>query len=179
MNTKVCNKCGIEKTTNNFTFRKETGKYRCTCHECRRKEYRTNKKIRNIAIKRAKEYYKNNTQKVLKQKKNRYVNNLEKVLYDSARRRAKERNVPFDIEISDIIIPKKCPIFGFAFEIGTKNKQKSASVDRIIPNKGYVKGNIIVVSLKANTMKSNATIDEIKKLYEFYKKIIKNKEGGK
>ena len=66
-------------------------------------------------------------------------------------------------------------------QIGTKDKQKSPSLDRIIPEKGYVKGNIIVVSLKANTMKNNATIEEIKNLYDFYNNIDtyldKRKEG--
>lgn len=172
MNTKICNKCGKEKTLDNFTLRKDTGKYRCVCHECRRKDYKDNEELRNKAINRAKEYYKNNKQKVLTLRKQRYKENLQKVLYKSAKDRAKKKNIPFNIDIEDIIIPEKCPVFGFKFEIGTKDKQKSPSLDRIIPEKGYVKGNIIVVSLKANTMKNNASIDEIKKLYDFYKNIM-------
>lgn len=172
MNTKICNKCRKEKTLDNFTFRKDTGKYRSVCHECRRKEYKNNKELRNKAIKRAKEYYKNNKQKVLTLRKQRYKENLQKALYKSAKDRAKKKNIPFNIDIEDIIIPERCPVFGFEFEIGTKDKQKSPSLDRIIPEKGYVKGNIIVVSLKANTMKNNATLNEIKQLYNFYKNIM-------
>lgn len=172
MNTKICNKCREEKTLDNFTLRKDTGKYRCVCHECRRKEYKENKKLRKKAINRAKEYYKNNKQKVLTLRKQRYKENLQKVLYKSAKDRAKKKNIPFNIDIEDIIIPERCPVFGFKFEIGTKNKQKSPSLDRIIPEKGYVKGNIIVVSLKANAMKNNATLNEIKQLYDFYKNIM-------
>ena len=172
MNTKICSKCGIEKTLDNFTLRKDTGKYRCVCHECRRNEYKNNEELRNKAKERAKEFYKNNREKELLLGKKRYRENLQKSLYNSAKRRAKAKNIPFNIDIDDIVIPKKCPVFGFDFEIGTKNKQKSPSLDRIIPEKGYVKGNIIVVSLKANTMKSNATLEEIKALYDFYKNII-------
>ena len=146
MKNKICIKCGIEKSLDNFTLRKDTGKYRGVCHECRRKEYRENKEVNK-----------------------------------QTKERAKEKNIPFNIDVSDIIIPKKCPVFGFDLVIGTKDKQKSPSLDRIIPEKGYVKGNIIVVSLKANTMKSNATIEEIKNLYDFYSNIDtyldKQKEG--
>ena len=181
MKSKVCIKCGIEKPVDNFTFRKETGKYRGVCHECRRKEYRENKEVNKKAKERAKEFYYKNREKQLQLRKERYRNNLQKVLYDSAKKRAKRKNVPFNIEVSDIIIPDKCPVFGFDLVIGTKDKQKSPSLDRIIPEKGYVKGNIIVVSLKANTMKNNATIEEIKNLYDFYNNIDtyldKRKEG--
>lgn len=181
MKNKVCIKCGIEKSLDNFTLRKDTGKYRSVCHECRRKEYKENKKINEQAKERARKYYIEHKEKQLQLRKQRYINNISKVLYDSAKRRAKMKNIPFNIEVSDIIIPQKCPIFGFDLVIGTKDKQISPSLDRIIPEKGYVKGNIIVVSLKANTMKNNATIEEIKKLYDFYKDIDtyldKQKEG--
>ena len=34
--TKICNKCGIEKSIQEFEFRTDTGKYRNTCKECRK-----------------------------------------------------------------------------------------------------------------------------------------------
>lgn len=172
MKTKICNKCKLEKTLDNFTFRKDTNNYRSVCHECRRKEYRENKSVNNTTKKRAIEYYYNHKEEVLQKSKERYLKNIKKMLYKSAKERAKKKNIPFNINVDDIVIPPKCPVFGFEFEIGTKDKQKSPSLDRIIPEKGYVKGNIVVVSLKANTMKSNATLDEIKQLYDFYKTII-------
>lgn len=181
MKNKICIKCGIEKSLDSFTLRKDTGKYRGVCHDCRRKEYRENEKVNKKAKERAKKFYYQNRERELQLSKERYRNNIEKSLYLSAKKRAKEKNIPFNIDVSDIIVPKKCPVFGFDLVIGTKDKQKSPSLDRIIPEKGYVKGNIIVVSLKANTMKSNATIKEIKKLYDFYKDIgtylDKQKEG--
>ncbi len=48
----------------------------------------------------------------------------------------------------------------------------SPSLDRIIPEKGYVKGNVIVVSNKANVIKNNATPEEIIAVGEFYKKLL-------
>mgnify|MGYP006166398807 FL=1 len=41
--------------------------------------------------------------------------------------------------------------------------------------KGYVKDNIIVVSMRANRIKSDATVDEIRKVADFYEKLLKNK----
>ena len=50
-----------------------------------------------------------------------------------------------------------------------------ASIDRIDPKKGYVKDNIIVVSMRDNRIKTNATVDEIRKVADFYEKLLKNK----
>lgn len=180
METKKCIKCNIEKTLDNFTFRKDTGKYRGVCHECRRKDYKENSKTRELSIKRAKDYYEKNKEKVLINRKKRYREDLRKVMYKSAKDRAKRDGLPFDIEIEDIVIPEKCPVFGIKLEVGDNyNKMNSPSLDKIIPEKGYVKGNIIVVSVKANTMKSNATIEEMKRLYEFYDNLIRDKEKNR
>ncbi len=50
------------------------------------------------------------------------------------------------------------------------------SVDRIIPELGYREGNIILVSKRANTMKSNAEVKDIVKLGNFYTNLLKEKE---
>lgn len=41
-------------------------------------------------------------------------------------------------------------------------------MDKIDPSRGYVKGNVIVVSGLANRIKTNATLEQIKKVYDFY-----------
>jgi len=96
-----------------------------------------------------------------------------------------KRGIPFNIEISDIKIPDKCPIFGFPFyskhsnsDFPKKGKRsdlnlKTASIDKIIPELGYVKGNIWVISLKANLIKSNATPEEIRLVADAVDKKIK------
>lgn len=86
--------------------------------------------------------------------------------------RAAKLNVPFDIESADIPLVTHCPVFGFELKAGdgfaTLN---SPSLDRIIPELGYVKGNIIVISHKANMIKSSATPDEVMQVAEFFKKL--------
>ena len=63
----------------------------------------------------------------------------------------------------DIIIPEFCPVLGFKLErnFGKTAAPNSPSVDCIIPERGYVPGNIQVISYKANAMKNNATEEEL------------------
>jgi 16S rRNA C967 or C1407 C5-methylase (RsmB/RsmF family) len=80
--------------------------------------------------------------------------------YHSIKARAKIKNIDFNIEYADIVIPDKCPLLGVPFEVG-KNNPYNPSVDRIDPTKGYVKGNIEVISELANRMKSNANKEQL------------------
>lgn len=89
-----------------------------------------------------------------------------------AKRRAEDLNLPFDLTKDDIPLVTHCPVFGFELEPGRgKPCPTTPTLDRIIPALGYVKGNVIVVSFKANLIKSNATPDEIMKVAKFYKKV--------
>ena len=92
-------------------------------------------------------------------------------MWNRAKTRARNHNLDFNIEVSDIIIPKICPILEVPIEIGTKDDYEySPSLDRIDNSKGYVKGNVWVISKKANSMKNSATQEELNK---FCKNIIR------
>lgn len=85
-------------------------------------------------------------------------------LLRSSRDRAKKAGLEFNIDLSDIHIPEFCPILGIPIvRIQGSKTGGSASLDRIDNSRGYVKGNVWVISLKANIMKSNATPDELRK----------------
>ena len=93
-----------------------------------------------------------------------------KLLYKNIKSRCKRTGREFSIELEDIIIPEKCPVFGF--ELKREDKQTwmcAPSVDRIDSSKGYIKGNITVVSRRANILKRDATIDELEQLLNYYK----------
>ncbi len=95
-------------------------------------------------------------------------------IWCGAKKRAMKRGFDFDLEIEDIPeIPKKCPILGIEIKVNTTNKplNSSPSLDRIDNNKGYVKGNIQIISNRANRIKSDATIEELEKLIYFLKKV--------
>ena len=75
------------------------------------------------------------------------------------------------------ITPDKCPVFNQELIRGTgQSHDFSPSVDKIIPEKGYVRGNIQVISYKANAMKRDASIKElIQFAYWILKTFIKEK----
>lgn len=99
------------------------------------------------------------------------------------RKRAKEQNVPHNIDIDYLmsIFPKdsKCPVFKTKFSWGldfvsNKDGMKeriAPSVDKIIPKKGYVKGNVAFISIKANGIKSDATPKEVIKVAKWLEEI--------
>jgi len=86
---------------------------------------------------------------------------------------AKKLNIEFDLTIDFLksITVKYCPILGIELDYhNSKHKDNSPSFDRIDPNKGYTKDNTRIISRKANQSKSDATIEEIKLVYNFYEK---------
>lgn len=65
----------------------------------------------------------------------------------------------------------KCPLLRTEFKSGMKNKDVLPSLDKVVRKKGYVKGNVQIISFRANQLKSDIDDFEIfKKLYEYCKK---------
>lgn len=95
-----------------------------------------------------------------------YRNNPEKAMYIQSKGGAKRRGLEFNITEEDIIIPEKCPVLGIDI-IPFSASDNSPSLDRIDNNKGYVKGNVKVISKRANLLKSNATKEELLKICEY------------
>ena len=94
--------------------------------------------------------------------------NADRLMLYSASRRAKKYGVPFALTRGDIIIPKVCPVLGIELVRGRKGSQDaSPTLDRVIPALGYVKGNIAVISSLANRIKTNATLTQIRLVYEW------------
>lgn len=87
--------------------------------------------------------------------------------------RARKLELEFNLDVTDIIIPKFCPILGIeiASGVGSNNKIKdnSPSIDRINNNKGYIKGNIQIISNRANRIKSDSTIEELEQILHYLK----------
>ena len=103
-------------------------------------------------------------------KKRMIQNNLTHI---RARARAKNILCNIDIDYMMSIYPKddRCPVLGFKFELGLDNPPPTHSIERIIPKKGYVKGNVIVISKRANLIKSDASSDELEKVATFFKNL--------
>ena len=93
----------------------------------------------------------------------------------TVRNGAKQRGLEFDITEEDISpLPEFCPVFKIKLDyskgavFGRNTRLNVASIDRIDNARGYVKGNVVVVSLRANYLKKDAASAELRALANFY-----------
>lgn len=91
-------------------------------------------------------------------------------LIRTSKRRARETGIEHDLDLNYLreILPECCPYLGAKFhwesKAGCGNRAThphSPSIDRIDGSKGYIKGNVAIVSHRANTIKHNATEQEL------------------
>jgi hypothetical protein len=157
MDTKQCKICKETKSVIDFA-RHVNGVSRSFCLRCLESNIPIEKKLKfNEQLNRRRERDRKSAQ-----------SNLKKTIWKSAKHRAKKQNVPFEIEIEDIVIPKYCPVLGIKLEQGKgKNIDASPSLDKIIPEKGYVKKNIKIISWRANSIKRDTTIEELQKIIQY------------
>ena len=95
--------------------------------------------------------------------------NVDARLLASARAAARTKRIACTITKSDIKVPKQCPVFGIPlFLTPGRRTNNTPSIDRINNRRGYVSGNIVVVSWRANHLKSNMTRVELQRLARFY-----------
>lgn len=146
---RVCNVCNEEKNIWQFSLldktRKTTTQRKTTCKNC--SAALNERERRNMDWK----------------------HNARKVLLSNAKQRAKKSNIEFNLTKDDINIPDTCPVFGFPLKReGKETWMYAPSIDRIDNTKGYIKENIIIVSRRANILKKDATLDELRKLADYY-----------
>ena len=78
----------------------------------------------------------------------------------------------FHITADDVTIPEYCPLLGIPLEINTHGaSHNSPSIDRIDSKKGYVKGNVWIISHRANTVKSDASLEELELITKNLRKL--------
>ena len=99
---------------------------------------------------------------ILQGKRESHKRNIVHNMWKRAKNRAIKYGYDFNLEESDIVIPEICPLLGIKIFCGDKdNYENSPSLDRIDNSKGYVKGNVWVISKKANSMKNSASTKEL------------------
>lgn len=103
-----------------------------------------------------------NARNEAKKRRKRQASTPQKYIWSHVRSRCKGKGQEFSITPEDIHIPDKCPLLGIPLEFGTnRHKDCSPSLDRIDNSKGYIPGNVWVISFAANTMKRDASIPEL------------------
>lgn len=92
--------------------------------------------------------------------KQHYQNtSIQKRLFNAAKSRATKLGREFNIDLHDIVVPETCPVLG--------HQLRSPSLDRVDSSKGYVKGNVRVISHRANMLKNNATVEELRLVIKY------------
>lgn len=152
---KRCSKCGIVKSIDQFHRHiKHCDGFDSQCKKCKKKYFQDNPVLR---------------------KTNQMI--------CDARQRAKTKGLPFDLDHDYIrsIVPSHCPILGvpLAWSCVRGNDHggalpNSPSLDRIDPSKGYVKGNVWIISHRANSIKNDASHEELKLVTEAVGRAIVN-----
>lgn len=143
---KTCRICGIEKTLNEFIIHsivKDKIYYRSDCYIC----HRTADNL----------YHLNDKDK-----------RPEHYIWLAAKRRARLHNLIFELEVKDIIIPERCPILNIELQFHkNRAEDNSPSLDRLIPDKGYTAKNCFIISVKANRMKQENTLEDFNNIIKY------------
>jgi hypothetical protein len=164
---KVCTKCGIKKPLEDFhaNTTAKNGK-RADCKKCVSYSHKIwwNKNADQQKIKNRD--YKNDPirrQKILDKQYLYKQNHREEVLLKAAIKKSKELALECNLTIDDIVVPEICPLLGIKISSNSnlKTRDNSPSIDRINPKRGYIKGNVWIVSYRANRIKNDATIQEL------------------
>jgi len=204
--TKICCQCGKEKPLEEFVKDNRRKDGRSTlCKECKRKrdreryqkikndpkfhakklehqaKYRENHKDhineytieynnRPEVIERKAEWYQNKTNK-------RSINTKIQDMITRAKNRAVEKGLPFNITKEDVEFTENCPLLNIPLNWnGGPRDKNTPSLDKIIPEKGYIKGNIRIVSNLANMMKSYANFQELETFSKNIMNYMKNED---
>jgi hypothetical protein len=147
---KTCKICNVQKEITDFYQRTEDpNKRMVVCKPCANARSRKNYRIKK-ATKRG------HALQIFNKRKNT----------------AKQNGIKFDIdfEYMSSLPMENCAMFNTPLtwcELSDRPRDNTPSIDKIIPEKGYIKGNVAWVSHRANTLKNNGTTDEHLKIAQY------------
>ena len=119
------------------------------------------------------EYRKNNPEKYAAYRKYFEEKHPLIVLLKNCRARAKQKNIPCNLDLAyleSLDRPSICPVLHIP--IDNRDKDHTISLDKIQPELGYVKGNVVFISLRANRLKNDATLKELQLISAYYSKYL-------
>jgi hypothetical protein len=121
----------------------------------------------------AREYTKQNREMLRAKAKARHqatkTTHAKQKLVSGAVNRAKKNGLYSDLAVADLVWPDVCPVLGIPLTYNGQSgaKDTRASLDRLKPTIGYTKENVRVISMRANRIKSDATIEELQKIIAY------------
>ena len=155
MKINTCKVCGAE-------FEAKTNAHKICSESCRNKAYAVSKTKWRTKTPEHKKQWSRYTKAFR-------ARNPFRAKVSTFKAKSRQLGLPFDLDEQWFVDNQgtHCPILGIEFNANDRNAQ--ASVDRIIPELGYTKGNCRIISMKANRLKNNATIDELEKIIAYMK----------
>lgn len=89
-------------------------------------------------------------------------------------RKNNSKGLEFDLNWGDLEWPALCPVLGIPIDYYSesgKRNENSCSFDRLDNTQGYVKGNVRVISWRANRIKNDGTAEEHRKIAAYIDKL--------
>lgn len=175
METKVCSRCRTPKAISFFSkHSRGTFGVQAYCKECVHSHYLEHKED-VFARARRRRSAESGREQERKWQRDRRTNFPIKRMIQEASVRARKRGFDFNLTEDDLTMPEFCPVLGIRLERkGFPRADSSPSIDRIDSHRGYIKGNVIIISWRANRIKSDATLEELELIAAFYRKIHEN-----
>ena len=129
--------------------------------------WQTGYRARNREIINLKQKVYSQTPDAKQNRKEYYARNRVSMLLRQARKRARAKNLQMNITAMDLVIPELCPVLQIPITPGGPDRDHWPSIDRFDNARGYVVGNVRIISCRANYLKSDATIDELEKVIKY------------
>lgn len=98
-----------------------------------------------------------------------------KAMLQGIKGNAQKKGIECTLTVTDLIVPDKCPILNIPLEFSEKRTYNTPSVDRIDNDRGYTPDNIVICSWRANMLKKDATVQELKRIADYYTLLEENK----
>ena len=149
------------------------------------RQYRQREQVGDRLRAQARGYYQENKEKIVARQREKYKDcyqqqrselqyTLRKLL-SKAKQRAKKASLPFDLTLEwlETMVISHCPItlqpIDWLKEEVTNGipGPNSPSIDKNKPELGYVQTNCAIVSFRGNSIKSNGTIDEHRRVVQY------------
>jgi hypothetical protein len=166
---KLCNTCGVTKLLTEFYSDKtHKGGTHSMCKLCNNAQ--------------SKLYRERNAEKVTAYKHELKRKDPIKYMLIQVKARCKHLggSIPFDLAPADVEYVTHCPVLGTELDYLSRQSHRgmvadhAASLDRIIPERGYVRGNVKVISWRANRLKGDATVEEMHAMSKYYTSIVES-----
>ena len=98
---------------------------------------------------------------------------VKRLKFSAKKANAKRNGIEFTLQFGHFEWPKYCPILGLEIDYFADGRQEnSPSIDRIDSSKGYIPGNVHVISWRANRIKNDGTAEEHYKIAKYLSNMI-------